>query len=173
MDEEKITQRIFEEITKKIDWFLSEKYPDFKEEVYHKIDCFEKSYRANLTELSNLIGKADDLKEIQLQCKRLLAEYKEMIAKEKQFHMVEIKKEINEFLSKEHPGVFSKLQVLQMDLAALIKKAGQTEKEVNKSLSKIIDSTTLCSDVYRMRDEMKNLRETVDTFTLKMKNLFK
>ena len=45
-------------------------------------------------------------------------------------------------------------------------------KAIDKKLKKLTDSESLCEDVYKLRDEMKNIKSFVNKFEAKAKKLF-
>ena len=148
IDKEKITYEIKQAIQK----WMALQYPDFGE-----------NFSGTLKEVKHQVGlnrkTAEDL-----------IKYFEG---EKNNHISCIKKEINEFLSEEHPGIFSKLKTLQLNLESLMKKFLEKEKVINEKFKKIVESSSLCEDVYRMRDELKETKKSVDVLAYKLKNVFK
>lgn len=142
----------FHQMTEAINEWLLNKYPLFDTNLQKKMDSIEYGYK-NID--------------------RKISEFQKSIEESKVNQLQYFKDEINKFLSKEHPGVASRLFNLSDNLEKLAKRLQKNDENVEKKLKKITDSQSLCEDVYKMRDEMKTMQKEWNTFSEKLKKVFK
>lgn len=79
-----------------------------------------------------------------------------------------IKKELNE----KDPILLQNFSKLYEEFESIHKEIDRKMKIIDKKLKKLTDSESLCEDVYKLRDEMKNIKSFVEKFEAKAKKLF-
>jgi len=122
---------------------------------------------------SKLFEKAEELKNEKLRLQRMVKEFEETINKLMMSNLQIVRKEVNDFISKDHPGAFSDLNTLKCDIQGMVKKFNEREPAIEKKLKKVFESDSLCEDVYRMKDDVKEVKKELELLTRKLKNLFK
>jgi chromosome segregation ATPase len=141
----------FEKIRDAINEYMLNQYPLFDEALAKKIHVLETQFQI---------------------ARKVVADHTKTIEENKVLQLDFFKQEINRFLSLEHPGVASKLFNLSENLEKLSKKIQKSNDEVEKKLKKVIDCQSLYEDVYKMRDEMKNVQKEWKSFSEKLKKIF-
>lgn len=88
--------------------------------------------------------------------------------------------EINEFISKEHPGMSNKISSMTTDCETLFKSLQKQEnlmknyeKKIEKKLKELTKSSSVYQDIYTLRDEFNGFRSTFAIFKGKLQDLFK
>ena len=81
-------------------------------------------------------------------------------------------KKIETLLAEKDPNLLKSID----DDLKLLKKTlsdfASAEKAIEKKLKKLVDSSSLCEDVYGMRDEMKAFKKVFEAYSFKMKKVF-
>lgn len=122
---------------------------------------------------SKLFDKAEELKNEKIRLQRMVKEFEETINKLMMSNLQVVRKEVNDFISKDHPGAFSELNTLKCDIQGMVKRFNEREPLIEKKLKKVFESDSLCEDVYRMKDDLKEVKKELEAYTRKLKNLFK
>ncbi len=141
----------FKEMTEAINNWMLEKYPEFDLSLLNKM----KELKYNQDKIVSLSNET---------CKK--------IKDEKNETLIFFKDELNKFLSLEYPGTASRLTNLAGDLEAQSKKMKELEKDIRNRIKIVIQSDSLCQDVYKMRDDVKILKEEWENLSKKLKKLF-
>jgi methyl-accepting chemotaxis protein len=87
--------------------------------------------------------------------------------------LIEFKKDLCKYISKEYPDIDGRLAMAAIDITATLKKMDENQKEVQKSLKKIFHSSSLAEDVYKIRDDFLDFRTQFNKFTKNLKELIK
>lgn len=142
---------IFDQITQAIDQWMLNKYPKFD----------------NL-----LIDKIKELERMQNEFKLTLIDHKNDTRNLKKKEVEEFKSEICKFLQKDYPDISSGLIELSKKIDKKIKSYDEKDKKIDLKLKTIVSSSSLCEDVYKMRDEFKEMKCFMDGFSKKLKKVF-
>jgi acyl carrier protein phosphodiesterase len=130
------------------DWMV-EKYPQFDSRLATKIDILEK-------ETHLVVGRIKN------------------IAQENQEKFIKsCREEINAFLDEKFPGMAKRFSEATLDAEHLFKRLDKKDQVLQKVLSKLSKADSLYEDVYKLRDEMKELNKVFGEFKRKMQVLFK
>jgi uncharacterized coiled-coil DUF342 family protein len=144
-----ITQKLqfetFMQITNAVDKWMTEKYP-----------LFDRS-------LENRIIKCEMLND---NLSKTIMEFRKYILDANQAEKEKTIKEINRYLEKEYPK-------LNKDLVLVAKRLEKKAEDLEKEVKSIVKSNALYKDVYEMKDEMVQLRKSVNEFTERLKKVFK
>ncbi len=141
----------FRQLTDAIGDWMVKRYPEFDSNLEKKIG-----------RLSNLQHK------VEMTCD----DFGKEIKKERQSAKEYMVHEINDWLTKEHPGISKAIKKDLKDVENLIAKHGKNVKEIDEKLKNFKSSQTLCEDVYAMRDEFKEMKKFMEGFTNKIKKVF-
>lgn len=141
----------FDKVTNAIDHWLSVKFPEFNLSILDKMQKLEFEHKR----ITSIINEYSTLKH----------EYRKEITEE-------IIKEVNDFLMKEYPDLDKSLKMTAKNVENKQKKLEDRIKttELLQSKSKINDS--ICEDVYKMRDEFKEIKKFLDEFKTQVKKAF-
>jgi len=143
--------QIFKGITEAINDWMLKKYPEFD---------------------TSLISK---MRQIELNVNRLndnIREHKEFLEKDRKEQAKKIVEEVNLFLSKEYPDLDRSLKLTAKESEKSLKKLQDVMKDQIELQKKFNIYTTLCDDVYKMRDEFKEIQKFMETFQKKIKKAF-
>jgi hypothetical protein len=152
----------FDQMTQNVDKFMIEKYPTYD---------------------LNLSTKIQKLEEIQLQSQINFKTQKETINSLKEESLLWFKTEMKKFMETEYPDVSSKLLSMAEQLEKDLKNLHDEEKKFKKVCDKKMNEfdsilaniklyTSLCEDVYQLRDKMEVIQKEVSVFTKKLKKAF-
>lgn len=142
----------FNQMTSVIDEWISKKYPIFNQQFLENIER---------------------LKVLQKQAEDSLSYYQTYVNNQKKDFLDHCKKEINNFLEVKFPGAASKFSQTTLEAERLIKNQKKSEEKFEKLIKTLSNSKSLYEDVYRLRDEMKELNRIFDKLKHKMELLFK
>ena len=141
----------FNEMTEAIDKFMIHKYPNFH----------------------------NQLNDIVLETKTMLGQFRAGVIDQrkeleaiKERHLNFITAQVNEFLKKEYPDLNRSLTLKQKEFEKLILKHEKNVEMMANKLNKVIKSDSLYEDVYKMRDEFKEMKKFMDSFSKKIKKAF-
>lgn len=110
---------------------------------------------------SNLTEKIENLNQEQKRVHNIIADFKNGISNIKK----QVIDDINKFLENEYPDISNNLKILA-------EKLKKDSEKVDDRLKKIVQSDSLCEDVYKMRDEMKEIKTFLEGFKKKVKKAF-
>lgn len=82
-------------------------------------------------------------------------------------------KRIESLLQEKDPSLLISITKELDNLKIGVNEFKTIEKGIDKKLKKLVDSSSLYEDVYKMRDEMKAFKKDFESFSEKMKKLFK
>ena len=85
---------------------------------------------------------------------------------------LEYQKKIETLLAEKDPNLLKSIDDDFKVLKKTLSDFANAEKAIEKKLKKLVDSSSLCEDVYRMRDEMKAFKKEFEAYSLKMKKVF-
>ena len=150
-DKEPEKYRFYQEITAAInDWMLKQ-YPMFDTNLQGKIEKLEK--------LQN---------DIQLHYHNLKCLYQ----KEEECIQKRVKQDFDEFIKKKYPGIKKTLDASCANFKKMQENYKESMDEIKKISEKNRAYNTLCEDVYKMRDEMIEVKKFMETFQKKIKKAF-
>lgn len=148
---EQVQYAIFAQLTKAIsDWML-ETYPTYDNQLEAKI---ERCLKIQLT-----------LDKRQNEIEQKVKDITETVIRE-------AKTEIGNFLTKEYPDISGRLAMASVDLKDTAKKMKKNQEEIAEKMKKLVHSMSLTEDVYKMRDEMKEMKKFYETTCIRLKKLF-
>ena len=137
--------QLFNGITKAINDWMIEKYPEFD---------------------SNLINKLKQVQNNHEKLELMIKEHQNKLQRQRDDFVQTATRQLNQFLEKEYPEIDRKL----META---KKLETQSKKMEEKLKIVVKSNAIYEDVYKMRDEMVNMKKQVESFTDKLKKVFK
>lgn len=133
------------------DWMLKQ-YPEFDQSLIRKIgelERLQKEISSNFSNHENFIKKQNEsLKNLTIS-------------------------QIDNFLKEKYPDVSHSMVDLNRKMQDTIQQHEKNCKMIKEKLEKVIKSDAIYEDVYLIRDEMKELKKSVEEFTNKMKKVFK
>jgi len=148
---EKDKYEFFKQMTSAInDWMLKQ-YPEFDKQ---------------------LVDKLNQLKNTQIEINNYFHDRKKELEAIKERHLNFITAQVNEFLKKEYPDISRSLTLSAKELEKAIKVHDQNAEKIRKKLETVIKSETLYEDVYKMRDEFKEIQNFMEGFKKKIKKAF-
>lgn len=131
-------------MTHSIEQWMLNKYPEFDNSLIHK--------------MRNLGHQQEKLND-------LIRSYESKLKINEENFVKKITDQINDFLSKEYPDIDNKL-------SNLVKKLEKNEKLMEEKLKTVVKSDSLYEDVYKMRDDFKEMKKFMDGFSKKIKKAF-
>ena len=141
----------FKQMTNAIsDWMLKQ-YPEFD---------------------TSLTNKIQEITRLQNEFKMVINEFRNDTKNVKQKETHEFLGHIDSFLKKEYPDISSKLTEIAKTLDNRTKTMGIKDKEMNEKLNKIVQSNSIYEDVYKLRDEFKEIQKFMEGFQKKLKKVF-
>jgi len=136
--------QIFKGVTDAIsDWMLK-KYPEFD---------------------NSLISKMRNLELQQVKIMDMVRIQNEFYEKERKDYIINVTKQINEFLAKDYPDIDGRLR-------EMVERLERNSLNMEAKLKKVVDSQSLYEDVYKMRDEFKEIQKFMESFKKKIKKAF-
>lgn len=155
---EKEKYEFFHQMTSAInDWMLKQ-YPEFDQQLVDKINELKRTQ--------------NELKRTQIEINNHFHERKKELEAIKERHLNFITAQINEFLKKDYPDVSRSLCLSAKELEKAIKVHDQNSEKIRKKLDTVIKSDSLYEDVYKMRDEFKEIKKFIESFSKKIKKAF-
>lgn len=148
---EQVQYAMFAQLTKAINDWMLEEYPTYDNQLEAKI---ERCLKIQLT-----------LDKRQNEIEQKVKDIKETVIRE-------AKSEIANFLAKEYPDISGRLAMASVDLKDTAKKMKKNQEEIAGRMQKLVHSTSLTEDVYKMRDEMKEMKKFYETTCIRLKKLF-
>jgi hypothetical protein len=82
----------------------------------------------------------------------------------------EIKIDIDKHIEDKNPELLTNFHMIYGECENLLKQSTKIINSVEKKVSKLFDSSNLAEDVFKMRDEMKKLRQKLDKFNKALKS---
>jgi hypothetical protein len=79
---------------------------------------------------------------------------------------------LDQYMMKQYPDLSNRLNSLALNLDSTCKNVEKKLKDISCREKKVVTSETLYEDVYKMRDEFKELKKTIEDFQKKMKKVF-
>jgi len=79
---------------------------------------------------------------------------------------------LDEYMMKQYPDLSNRLNSLSLKLDEKEKNIEKSIKEIMKREKNIVKSESIYEDVYKLRDEFKEIKKFVDEFQKKMKKVF-
>lgn len=148
----------FKQMTSAInDWMLKQ-YPLFDTLLTEKIENANKSQR--------------ELAEYQREIKMYATELKNSLESLKEKHLNFITGQINEFMKKDYPEIDKSLNLTAKELQKVARKQDEYAEKVTARLKGVVKSDTLFEDVYKMRDEFKEIQKFIEGFKKKIQKAF-
>jgi hypothetical protein len=151
IEKDEVKFKFFESVTDSIDKWLLEKFPQF--------DC-------------SLIDKIRKVELMTEDLKRMMKMYEQKIEEEKKTYLQAVTNQINEFINKEHPSLDKSLKMSVKTAENLIKKCNARVELMDKEHEEFKVYTSLCEDVYKMRDEFKEIKKFMENFKKKIQKAF-
>lgn len=136
--------QIFKGITEAINDWMLKKYPEFD---------------------NKLIGKIKRIEQDQIHLENTIKDFLLNIKKIEEDFIKNSQKQINDFIKNEYPE-------LNKDLIIITKKLKQQSILVDEKLKTTVKSDTLYEDVYKMRDEFKEIQKFMESFKKKIQKAF-
>lgn len=144
----------FQQMTSAINDWMLEKYPDFDsrllanlKKVQENQEFFDAYIRTKSDAFENEINK-----------------YKKIIENSRDQLLDYIKKEINEFMLKDHPGMISQLNTLKYNLETYEKQIKKQIKDLEKCNVSFTKSSSLIEDIYFTKDKVSNMEKSFEKF---------
>lgn len=154
----------------------SEKHEFFRQMTSAINDWMLKQYPLFDTILSDKIKQvAEDftvLRKYHHEIKIYSEEIKASKEAEKEKHLNYLKAQIEEFLKKNYPDISNSLTLTTKELQKIAKKQDENAEKITKRLSNVIKSDTIYEDVYKLRDEFKEIQKFFDGFKKKIQKVF-
>lgn len=127
----------------------------------HNIPAMPNSYRLSddaVRALTDLVNKRFD---------KLISDstFDEKIMKKYQSRL-------DEYMMKQYPDLSNRLNSLALKLDDHEKSIEKSIKEMTKREQNVIKSESVYEDIYKLRDEFKEIKEFIDEFQKKMKKVF-
>lgn len=146
-----IEYRVFENVVGAIDRYMTETYPEHTKSMADTINRIMKASRS----LDEKLSKQEDLYEKWHEDSR-----DRMIS------------EINQFIQFTYPDFSDNLKKTALEIEKNATKNQKVLDEIEKKIKKLFESSSLCEDVYKMRDDLKDCKTKMDAITTKMKKIF-
>lgn len=141
----------FQQITNAIDHWMLEKYPKFD---------------------NRLLQRLQEVENLQNEFKLVINDFRLDTRGLKKREADEFKEEIKRFLKKDYPDISSSMFKFKDEIEVRLRKMQVKEKLIDEKLKKVIISSSLCEDVYKMRDEFKQMKSFMEGFSKKLKKAF-
>lgn len=141
----------FNEMTESINVWMLKKFPEFD---------------------NSLLDKIRKIEIMTQQLKNLMKSYDEKVEKEKTNYVDNITIQINEFLTKEYPDLDKSLKMTVKNAEHHLKKLADKIKVMELKQKEIHVYQNLCDDVYKMRDEFKEIQKFIEGFKKKIQKAF-
>ena len=141
----------FQQMTEAINEWMLKKYPEFDNTLIQRIkhgEILQKQLHERINSFSEKIP------EIQKQLQQKIIE------------------EINTFLKKERPDIDKSLNLTAKRLEKKDKDLLERNKKIDEKLKTFKIYESLCEDVYKLRDEFKEIEKFMTTFKKKIKVAF-
>ena len=119
-----------------------------------------------------LVDKINQLKKTQIEINNHFHDRQKELEAIKERHLNFITAQLNEFLKKDYPDISHSLSLSAKELEKAIKVNDQNAENIRKKLEKVVKSDSLYEDVYKMRDEFKEMQNFMDGFKKKIKKAF-
>jgi len=142
---------IFEQITNAINNWMLNTYPKFD---------------------TGLLDKINQLEKMQNEFKLVINDHQRDTRNLKKKEVEEFCEEIKRFLSKNYPDISSTLTDLSKSIDRRSKSRQKKDEEMDEKLKKFTVYESLCEDVYKMRDEYKEVKKFMNEFQKKIKKAF-
>jgi septation ring formation regulator EzrA len=84
----------------------------------------------------------------------------------------DVMKQIENRLKEMTPDLLTNFNMLYQELTQNMNEFQKTINVIEKKSKKVFESSTLCEDVYKMRDEMKAMKKKLDKFNSGIKKAF-
>lgn len=84
-----------------------------------------------------------------------------------------VKKEIDAHIKECEPDLLVSFGDIYKELTRMIQDFDSTVKDIEKKAKKVFESSTLTEDVYKMRDDLAELKKSVMKFNANVKKIFK
>lgn len=136
--------QIFKGVTDAINDWMLKKYPEFDNSLISKMRKLELDHQ-----------RLQDMIRI----------HNETLGRERKDYIINVTKQINNFLAKDFPDIDGRLKILA-------EKLEKNAQKVEEKLKKVVDSQSLYEDVYKLRDEFKTIQTFIDGFQKKIKKAF-
>lgn len=101
----------------------------------------------------------------------LLIEVQKSLKKYEEKQQSEIK-ELKKLITDKDPGLLKDYSKIHEEICKRSEEFDKKIKLIDTKLKKLVESSTLCEDVYGLRDEMKELKKLVSAFETKIKKVF-
>jgi hypothetical protein len=150
-EKERTQFEIFYQLTQAIDKWMVEKYPTMVSDLDKRISEINKVHNAILTSFSN---------------------HKQAVINDKKETRDYIIGEINKYLKETHPMLDTNLTLVAEDLKKFADKLSKNGAAVEKKLEKVIQNSSIYEDVYKIRDEMKEVSKFIGGFKKKISKAF-
>jgi predicted RNase H-like nuclease (RuvC/YqgF family) len=79
---------------------------------------------------------------------------------------------LDEYMMKQYPDLSNRVNTMSLELKDSINKIEKREKEISLKMKSVVKTETLYEDVYKLRDELKEIKIMVEDFTKKLKKAF-
>lgn len=122
---------------------------------------------------TELVNKIKELRKLQDEIKLSFHNHRQAVIKDKEETVKYCIGQINEFLEKDYPEISKKLKASSILLEKAVEKHDKNSKDIEKKLKTLIQSDTLCEDVYKLRDEFREVKKFMDGFKDNVKKAFK
>jgi len=150
-ENEKNEAIIFTRVTEAINYWLLQKFPEYDVKLIEKINRVEIEHR-------RILAIINDYEDSQ-------AEYTKSITEK-------IIKDVNDFLMKEYPDLDKSLKMTAKNAENRLKKLEKKIKEMEQIHKHLKISDSICEDVYKMRDEFKQIKKFLEEFKTQVKRAF-
>lgn len=149
--EDKYKYDFFKEMTEAINEWMLEQYPEFD---------------------SKLVSKIKEVQRFQDQLKVDIENQNKALEAIKERHFNYLSGAVNEFMKKNYPDVSNSIVLKFKELEKIIETHKQNVDKTKSKLEKVIQSDSIYEDVYKLRDEFKEIQKFMDGFKKKVKKAF-
>lgn len=150
-EEQKMQHEIFTQITDSISNWMINNYPTIE---------------------SDLSSKFRSIQEMQSEMKILYKNHRIDMENEKENTKKYLISELINYIKLTIPDLDQNLQLIASELKKQTNKISKNSEEVEKKLQKIIQNSSIYEDVYKIRDEMKEISKFIQGFKKKIVKAF-
>jgi hypothetical protein len=155
---DKDKHEFFKQMTSAINTWMLTQYPLFDTILNEKI--------------LKLSKQQEDLSKYHSEIKMYSEQLKAGMEATKEKHLNFITGQVNEFLKKDYPDISNSLTLTAKELQKTAKKQDEYAEKTIKRLAAVVKSDSLYEDVYKMRDEFKEIQKFIDGFKKKIQKAF-
>lgn len=119
-----------------------------------------------------LVDKLKAVKKMHNDLEAAFSNHKQTVKSEREEVLKYYQERLDKYMMEKYPDLSNRLSAIALDLETICKKQEKMQKDVQEKLKSFKVYTSLCSDVYAMKDQVSNMKVVVDEYTKKLKKAF-